>query len=576
MPNSNEAVTQPLAAGPGRIVPAGLRFGKYRLLGVLGEGGMGCVYEAEQDRPRRSVALKIIRHGLTTDVALRRFEAEAELLGRLHHPGVAQVYEAGTADTPSGPQPYFAMELVRGRPLTQYANDERLDATGRLELLARVCDAVQHAHNNGIIHRDLKPGNILVEDATRQPKVLDFGVARLTEAARTHGNPQTIEGQIIGTLEYMSPEQACGQLDRLDARSDVYTLGIIGYELLAGRRPYEVKGLPLPAAARVVCDAEPGPLRSADHHFRGDIETIVSKALEKDPGRRYPTAADLAEDIRRHMRDEPLAARPASALYCLAKFARRRRALVGGVAAACLALAVGTGVAVWQASRAMLAKSESRTLEVKRQAAERAAAKVANEERVTREKLLRAEQSVMQAEAILVGLSPGMKVGLVVEGAGSADGAIKNRIRSELALFLQSIKASNQFNLYVAQEHGAAVFNAERMVIGVDTNRHRALEFFETSASAGGSDLVATLDAALRQGPQLVYIILAGNRSSSEREAVLAFCRERAAGGKARLNAIAVVSSDSTPEDVERSKFAQAIALAGRGVFKTVKASQGG
>src|SRR5262245_9711716 len=324
---------------PGAAVTAALppRIGRYRILRLLGEGGMGVVYEAEQDNPRRPVALKVIRPGLVSPVLLKRFAHEAQILGRLHHPGIAQIYDAGVAEDG---QPFFALEFIRGLPLDAYARRHALDPAARLDLLARVCDAVQHAHEQGVIHRDLKPANILV-DETGQPKVLDFGVARATDADLLTTTDHTRTGQLLGTLSYMSPEQVAADPAALDQRSDVYTLGVILFELLAGRLPYPLEHLPLPEAARLIREQEPSRLGALETRLRGDVETIVARALEKERARRYASAAELAADVRRHLRNEPIRARPPSALYQLRKFARRNKALVGGVAAVMAALVAG-------------------------------------------------------------------------------------------------------------------------------------------------------------------------------------------------------------------------------------------
>jgi WD40 repeat protein/serine/threonine protein kinase len=334
---------------PRRPSPALLpRVGRYRILRILGEGGMGTVYEAEQDNPRRPVALKVIRPGLVSPGLLKRFHQEAQLLGRLHHPGIAQIYEAGVAEDG---QPFFAMEFIHGVPLDEYARRQSLTVPQRLELMARVCDAVQHAHDQGIIHRDLKPGNILV-NGTRQPKVLDFGVARATDADLQTTTGRTETGQPVGTLGYMSPEQVVADPAALEARSDVYTLGVILYELLAGRPPYRLEGLPLPELARVIREEEPSRLGLINSVFRGDVETIVAKALEKDRTRRYARAGELAADIRRYLSHQPILARPVSRLYQLRKFVRRHKALVGGASAVFAALLVGTIVSILFALRA--------------------------------------------------------------------------------------------------------------------------------------------------------------------------------------------------------------------------------
>jgi len=289
--------------------------GRYRILRLLGEGGMGIVYEAEQENPRRAVALKVIKPGFANAEMRRRFAQESSALGRLQHSGIAQIYEAGAADTGLGPLPYFAMELVHGRPLLEYAEAQRLNARERLELMLRIGEAVHHAHQRGIIHRDLKPGNILVEDSG-QPKILDFGVARATDSD-AQVTRQTDLGQVVGTLAYMSPEQALGDSRELDVRTDVYSLGVICYELLAGRLPYRI-GKSLQEAVLTIRDEDPMPLSSIGRMYRGDLDTIVAKALEKDKARRYGSAAEMAADIERYLADEPIAARPASAMNATA------------------------------------------------------------------------------------------------------------------------------------------------------------------------------------------------------------------------------------------------------------------
>jgi eukaryotic-like serine/threonine-protein kinase len=334
----------PLRAEPG--LPS--HIGRYRILRLHGEGGMGAVYEAEQDNPRRTVALKVIRPGHASAELLSRFRHEAEILARLQHPGIAQVYEAGIGDDG---RPFFAMEFIRGMPLDEYTRSRGLDSRARLELLARVCDAVQHAHDMGVIHRDLKPGNILV-DESGQPKVLDFGVAHVSAAELLTTAGRTRAGQLLGTLSYMSPEQVAADPAGLDARSDVYTLGVILFELLVQRLPYQLDQLPGHEIARVIQEQEPSRLGSIDTLYRGDVEIIVAKALEKAKSRRYASAGDLASDIRRYLRGEAILARPASALYKLRKFTRRHSALVAGVSGIFTALVAGTVVSILFALRA--------------------------------------------------------------------------------------------------------------------------------------------------------------------------------------------------------------------------------
>ncbi|CAG0981440.1 eukaryotic-like serine/threonine-protein kinase [Phycisphaerales bacterium] len=340
-----------------QTLPHGTRVGEYTIERVLGAGGMGVVYVARQEKPRRTVALKIIRRGLGTSGLLRRFEHEAEVLARLQHPGIAQVYAAGSADVAGAPQPFIAMELVRGRPLTQYADENKLDSRRRLDLVAKSCDAVHHAHQRAVIHRDLKPANILV-DEQGQPKVLDFGVARAADADVRMTTMRTSVGQLIGTLPYMSPEQVAGDPAEVDTRTDVYAMGVVLYQLLTGRLPHDVSSRSLPEAARVIRDEAPPKLSHVSRVFRGEIDTIVSKALEKDKTRRYQSAAELAEDIRRHLSGQPILA-TRDRLYLLGKQIARYRWAVGGALAAAIGLAAFAGYASWQAQvNRALARSE--------------------------------------------------------------------------------------------------------------------------------------------------------------------------------------------------------------------------
>ncbi|MGA3317752.1 MAG: serine/threonine-protein kinase [Candidatus Korobacteraceae bacterium] len=333
--------------------------GRYRIIRLLGEGGMGAAYEAEQDKPRRRVALKVIKAAWASPELLRRFEQESQALGRLHHPGIAQIYEAGSADTGFGLQPFFAMELIHGKPLDEYADVQHLNMRQRLALMIQVCEAVQHAHQRGIIHRDLKPGNILV-DESGQPKILDFGLARVTDSD-TGATRQTDMGQLLGTLAYMSPEQVTADPLALDTRSDVYALGVILYELLAGKMPYTLTRH-LHEVVRTIQEVDPVPLSTVNRLYRGDIETIVAKALEKDKERRYASAAGLSGDIRRYLEDQPITAKPASTSYQLQKFARRHKALAAGASAVLLVLAAGVVASTWEAVQARRAEASAQAV----------------------------------------------------------------------------------------------------------------------------------------------------------------------------------------------------------------------
>src|SRR5512138_3880721 len=359
-------------------VPESKRIGPYKLLQKLGEGGYGVVYMAEQDQPiRRRVALKIIKLGMDTRNVIARFEAERQALALMDHPNIARVLDAGATETG---RPYFVMELVYGVKITEYCDQNRVSMHERLELFIQVCNAVQHAHQKGIIHRDLKPSNIMVtmHDGVPVPKVIDFGIAKATQQRLTDKTLFTSYAQLMGTPAYMSPEQMELSGLNLDTRSDIYSLGVLLYELLTGRTPFDTTDLlkvGVEELRRTVREREPlspsAKLKTLNNdeltktarrrhiepprlvsQLRGDLDWIVLRCLEKDRTRRYATANGLALDIERYLHEEPVLARPPSRLYRLQKLARRNRlAFLSGVALAA-ALLLSIAFTIRDAARA--------------------------------------------------------------------------------------------------------------------------------------------------------------------------------------------------------------------------------
>lgn len=322
------------------------RIGQYQIKRLIASGGMGSVYEAMQANPRRTVAIKVVRAGVTSPELIGRFRYETQLLARLKHPGIAQIYEAGTYDDAGREVPFFAMEYIpNAKSITEYAAEKHLDTQARLELFTQVCDAVHHGHQRGIVHRDLKPQNILV-DSHGRVRIIDFGVARATDADLRQTNVRTSVGELIGSIHYMSPEQFEADPNDIDTRSDVYALGAVLYVLLTGRMPYDLVGKNIYEVAHAVREEHPPPLMTHDKSLSGEIDTVVRMALRKDREQRYQSAHGLAQDVRRFLSGEAVAARPPSMAYQVRVFARRNRAVVVSMAVAVAALVAGIVVTI--------------------------------------------------------------------------------------------------------------------------------------------------------------------------------------------------------------------------------------
>ncbi len=347
----------PAVESAGETPRAVLEIPGYRILEPIATGGAGVVYRAEQTNPRREVAIKVLRLDSLAPGHVARMRREAQILGSLHHAGIAQVFGAGVLQDGSVALPWIAMELVHGLPLDDFVRERALELRDILELLVSVCAAVDHAHQRGVVHRDLKPSNVLVEPSG-QPRVLDFGVARVAESDPDVDAPQTRTGALVGTLGYMAPEQARGDRGAIDARADVYALGVMLFELLAGRPPLDVDGLDVLGAARVVCEDEPERLSRARPGLPRDLDAVLAKALEKAPARRYADAGALAEDLQNLLAGRPIRARPPTVVDQIVKAVRRNRALA--LAGTCVVLALAAGLVV--ALAALRAESTQRAL----------------------------------------------------------------------------------------------------------------------------------------------------------------------------------------------------------------------
>ncbi|MHC4956377.1 MAG: tetratricopeptide repeat protein [Planctomycetota bacterium] len=504
---------------------------RYKLLQEIGEGGMGTVWMAEQFEPvRRKVAFKIIKLGMDTKQVVVRFEAERQALALMDHPGIAKVLDGGM--TENG-RPYFVMELVKGIPITEFCDEARLGIRERLELFVQVCQAVQHAHQKGIIHRDLKPSNVLVtlHDGTPMPKVIDFGIAKATNQELTQKTLFTEYQQILGTPEYMAPEQASLSALDVDTRADVYSLGVLLYELLTGTKPFDLKTLlsrgyeevlrtireedpPKPSTRASGTDEDTGKISVARQlgegqlgkALRGDLDWIIVKSMEKDRTRRYETANGLAADIRRHLKDEPVAASPPSRGYRLRKFVRRNRLQVVAatvVMVAMLAGIVGTSWGLVEASRSRTSRLE-RELEKEQRAASDTARFGRNAEAVT--------ALLDQCENALRARDPG-KAGIALDAArkraaeGGADEETERtgRLAAELAV-LRDLDDIDQFrwtwseNKFPKPEVVAARVRTALARFGVEPGSVSLDEAVaRVNASVIRERIVAALDRSLRQ-----------------------------------------------------------------------------
>ena len=546
----------PISERPGTII------GPYKLLQQIGEGGMGVVFMAEQTEPiRRTVAVKIVKLGMDTRQVIARFEAERQALALMDHSNIAKVLDAGT--TESG-RPYFVMELVKGVPITKYCDDKHLSLRARLELMLPVCQAVQHAHQKGLIHRDIKPSNVLVAEYDNHavPKVIDFGVAKATAQKLTERTMFTEFGQVIGTLEYMSPEQAkLNQLD-IDTRSDIYTLGVLLYELLTGTTPFDrqrlqdtafdeklriireeeppkpstrlstVEGLPNIAASR---DSEPKKLSGL---LKGELDWIVMKALEKDRDGRYDTANNLAADLERYLHNETVEAYPVSAIYQLRKFARRHKLGVAASIAIAAALLLGvagtTGGMIWALRE--------------REAEQASAARATTQAE-------RSDQVAHFLEDMLAGVAPSMAMGrdttmlreIVDKTARRIDQQLEGQpeVQAELRLTLAQV----YFELQLYRE-------AEKIA------RHT----LETTRAQFGEDNVLVADALLQRGRALSYLRAFDEAETVTRQAIAMQRKLRGKGSTKEATSLCSLSDTLRHQAAIRGDREELLAEAERAV----------